>query len=30
VYAELSADPNVSPNIYQAVHSMEHGYVVVW
>ena len=29
-YPQLSADPNVYPNIYQAVHSMEHGYVIVW
>jgi hypothetical protein len=25
-----STDPNAYPNIYQAVHSMEPGYVVVW
>ena len=30
VYPDLSTDPNAYPNIYQAVHSMEHGYVVVW
>src|SRR5213080_4336933 len=30
VYEELSSDPSAYPNIYQAVHSMEHGYVVVW
>jgi hypothetical protein len=30
VYSDLSTDPNAYPNIYQAVHSMEHGYVVIW
>lgn len=26
----LSADSTKQPNIYQAVHSQEHGYVIVW
>jgi hypothetical protein len=30
VYANLSTDPAASPNIYQAVHSLEHGYVGIW
>lgn len=31
LYTEpLSTDINESPSIYQAVHSLEHGYIVVW
>src|SRR5207248_243515 len=30
VYGPLSTNPSESPNLYQAVHSLEHGYVDVW
>jgi hypothetical protein len=31
VYEEpFSRDPTQQPNLYQAVHSLEHGYVIVW
>lgn len=30
VYGALSTDPGTNPNIYQAVHSLEHGYVIAW
>jgi hypothetical protein len=26
----FSLDPALQPSIYQAVHSLEHGYVLVW
>jgi type II secretory pathway pseudopilin PulG len=28
--AAFSTDPTKQPSIYQAVHSLEHGYVIVW
>ena len=30
VYGPLSTNPKDSPNLYQAVHSLEHGYVDIW
>jgi hypothetical protein len=30
VYGPLSTNPKDTPNLYQAVHSLEHGYVDVW
>ena len=30
VYGPLSTSPKDSPNLYQAVHSLEHGYVDIW
>jgi uncharacterized protein DUF3105 len=26
----FSTDPAKSPNIYQAAHSLEHGYIIIW
>lgn len=28
--APISYDPAQTPNLYEAVHSLEHGYVIVW
>lgn len=30
VYGPLSTNPKDTPNLYQAVHSLEHGYVDIW
>jgi len=30
VYGPLSTSPKDNPNLYQAVHSLEHGYVDIW
>jgi hypothetical protein len=30
IYGPLSTNPKDSPNLYQAVHSLEHGYVDIW
>jgi Protein of unknown function (DUF3105) len=30
VYGPLSTNPRDNPNLYQAVHSLEHGYVDIW
>lgn len=30
VYGALPTDPRQNPNLYQAVHSLEHGYVDIW
>jgi hypothetical protein len=30
VYGPLSTNPKDNPNLYQAVHSLEHGYVDIW
>ena len=30
IYGPLSTSPKDSPNLYQAVHSLEHGYVDIW
>jgi hypothetical protein len=30
VYGPLSANPKENPNLYEAVHSLEHGYVDIW
>jgi len=30
VYDQLSTNPKDNPNLYMAVHSLEHGYVDIW
>jgi hypothetical protein len=30
VYGPLSTNPKDNPNLYEAVHSLEHGYVDIW
>src|SRR5207244_2163604 len=30
IYGPLSPNPRANPNIYEAVHSLEHGYVDIW
>ena len=30
VYGPLSTNPKENPNLYEAVHSLEHGYVDIW
>ena len=30
IYGPLSTNPKDNPNLYQAVHSLEHGYVDIW
>ncbi len=30
IYGPLSTNPKETPNLYQAVHSLEHGYVDIW